>query len=393
MKGDEYAPVVPAAKLPTSADALLDPGTASPADLYFDEQNPRLKGRHGEASSQDEIMAILWREFAVDEVALSVAANGYFAYEPLFVAEEAIPSLGKTGLVVVEGNRRLAAVRLLLDAALRRELKATDLPAASVSVKKSLQELPVILCKREEIWRFVGFKHVNGPQQWDALAKAEYIAWVHNTLDEPLASIASQIGDTHLTAQRMYHALMALEQGEEAGVFNREDRYNKKFFFSHLYTALGYSGIQKYLGMASAKGQQPKPNPIPKNKLEDFGRVCRWIFGDKATDTPPVVKRQNPDLRLLDESIQRPQALAALERGLPLTVTIDIAKGDDRILRESLIAAKTSLQAAKARVVTGYKGEADVLDTAEDVMLVANSIYEEMVAKGTGRTRSSTRSR
>jgi ParB-like chromosome segregation protein Spo0J len=51
---------------------------------------------------------------AVDEVALSIAENGFYRHEPLYAARES----GK--LNVVEGNRRLAAVKLLRDEKLRR---------------------------------------------------------------------------------------------------------------------------------------------------------------------------------------------------------------------------------------------------------------------------------
>lgn len=167
------------------------------SELLYDSKNPRLV-EAGAAESQKEILRILWREFAVDEIALSIAANGYFPYEPLFATKED----GK--LVVVEGNRRLAAVRLLVDADLRRDVGATDLPPISASAKKALDTLPVVICSRSEIWQYVGFKHVNGPQQWQSYSKARYIAWVRNDLKVPLDEIAQQIGDQHSTVKRLY---------------------------------------------------------------------------------------------------------------------------------------------------------------------------------------------
>jgi hypothetical protein len=357
-------------------------------DLFFDEMNPRLQGR-GIGESQETILGILWREFAVDEVALSIAASGFFPYEPVFAANEVLAGHdGQSHLAVIEGNRRLAAVKLLRDAGLRRRVKATDLPDIAAGKRKALDEIPVIVTPRDEMWRFVGFKHVNGPQQWDAMAKAEYIAWVHNDLGVALPDIAKQIGDKHATVQRLYSALMALRQGEEAGVWDRERRYNKRFFFSHLYTGLGYTGIQSYLGLTSAKTLEAgKKNPIPKNRLDNFGNVCRWLFGDKESEVPPLVKSQNPYLRQLDDALQKEDGVVALERGLPLTVAMDIAKGDDRILRESLIEAKTLLQTAKARVVTGFDNDSSMLRNAEEVQLIAESIVEEMTSKMTTKAR------
>jgi len=109
-----------------------------------DAENPRLNLTGG-ATSQDEIVQTLWDEMVVDEVALSIAANGYFKEEPLFVIPrtplEKDP--GRQKCAVVEGNRRLAAVRLLREPGLRRAVKATDLPHISARACRALDRLPV----------------------------------------------------------------------------------------------------------------------------------------------------------------------------------------------------------------------------------------------------------
>ena len=78
-------------------------------DLYLDPQNPRLAGRDLTIDQQDEILKTLWQERAVNELVDSIATTGYWPHEVLFAIEQD----GK--LVVIEGNRRLAAVKLLLD--------------------------------------------------------------------------------------------------------------------------------------------------------------------------------------------------------------------------------------------------------------------------------------
>ncbi len=133
--------------------------------LLFDEKNPRLSADGDGPSSQSAIFQLLWREFAVDELASSIAANGYFPYEPLIAVE------ADGNLVIVEGNRRLAALKALLG--LEQVDSPVALPGVAPDVLSSIAEVPVVITERREIWQYVGFKHVNGPQPWQSVSKAK----------------------------------------------------------------------------------------------------------------------------------------------------------------------------------------------------------------------------
>ena len=335
-----------------TADSPTHPATEVievPVDeLHLDPRNPRIR-EAGVGDDEASILQVLWREFAVEEVALSIAANGYFRYEPLLVDR----SSGQN--VVVEGNRRLAAVRLLRDRKLREQVGATDLPRASKQVLEGTETLPVVFDSRDEFWRFVGFKHVNGPQAWDSYAKAEYIAWVRNSLHRELDEIAKTIGDTHLTVRRLYRAFMALQQAEAAGVYSRGNRSRKHFSFSHLYTGINYTGIATFVGIRPDRGSTK--SPIRKSRLKNFGELCGWLWGDTSRSIEPRVRSQNPDLRILDEILQTKRGLDALRSGLPLNTAREIGRGDDVVFREALVTAKQALQQARGKVLTGYKGE------------------------------------
>lgn len=351
----------------TSAAGITD---VPVSELHFDPVNPRLV-EHGRSEAQ--LLQVMWSDFAVNEVAMSIAANGFWRYEPLVVAEEA----GR--LVVVEGNRRLAAVKLLLDEQLRRRVGATDLPTLSVGQSRALSNLPVIRSSRETAWQYIGFKHVNGPQQWQSYAKAQYIAWVHNELKVPIEAIADTIGDAHQTTLRLYRALMALNQAERAGVWHREDRYKSHFSFSHLYVGLnGYAGLQGYVGLSGPPSDAP--DPVPVERLPELGELLLWMYGSKKDGIAPVVISQNPHLRELDRVVTNKNAVSAIRQGLPLRVAVDVAKGDSAKLREDLVAARRLLQDSRGKVLTGYEGERDLFGVAEEILVLAESIVEDMTS-------------
>jgi hypothetical protein len=341
--------------------------------LLLDPDNPRLSDYGIDKSvSQDEIIRVLWSNMAVDELALSIAENGFYRHEPLYVAKER----GKNH--VIEGNRRLVAVKLLRDDALRTRLNISTLPTISTAAKKKLETLPVIFCKREQVWAYLGFKHINGPQAWESYPKAHYVAWVHNEVGIPLDEIARRIGDKHSTVERLYDGLMVLEQAEAADVFDRDDRYREHFSFSHLTTGLGYTGIQSFLGLPRGDRTIGKRRPVPRDHERQLGEFLTWLYGSRSENKPPVIQSQNPDLRRLDEVLKNKQAIAALRKGLPLSVSLEISKGDERVFREAIVEAKQNLQKARGTVLTGYDGNEDLFQTAEEIVELSRSVLADM---------------
>jgi hypothetical protein len=315
-------------------------------------------------------------KLAVDELALSIAENGFYRHEAVYATKEDNKNY------VIEGNRRLAAVKLLRDDSLKERLGISGLPSISAAERRKLDTLPVIFCKRNEVWAFLGFKHINGPQAWESYPKAHYIAWVHNELDVPLSEIARRIGDKHSTVERLYNALMVLDQAERARVFDREDRWREHFSFSHLTTGLDYAGVQSFLGLPKGEKTIGRRRPVPKNHEEQLGEFLTWLYGSRSKVQAPAVQSQNPDLRRLDEVLKHKQAIAALRKGLPLSVSLEISKGDERVFRESMVEAKQNLQKARGTVLTGYGGNQDLYQTAEEVVELAQSVLADMAPKG-----------
>ena len=280
-------------------------------DLHLDPKNPRLLDSNFGLNDQDDILERLWTDFHVSEIADSIfASECFWQHEPLIASREN----GK--LVVIEGNRRLAAVQLLMSPERAKKIGATGLPTINGKLRENLSFLPVIEKPREEVWDFIGFKHVNGPQEWDSIAKAQYIVRIHEDYEIPLLEIAKAIGDRNATVGRLYHGLKVLNQAQEAGVFDPADRFyqNKDFAYSHLWTGLGYEGIRRFLGIS--EGARAKRKPVPDAKISALEDLCRWLYGSHAEKVEPMVKSQNPHLRLLDEAVRATRGVAALRRGL-----------------------------------------------------------------------------
>jgi DNA-binding transcriptional MerR regulator len=342
-------------------------------ELHFDRMNPRL-AEYGikKTTTDDEILTELWEAMDVRELVQSISASGYFQHEPLIVARE------DKRAIVIEGNRRLAAVKVLLDGSLAEKNKWNVTPI-SAEARKALKQIPVILSSRRDSWRYLGFKHVNGPAKWSSYAKAKYIADVHREYKIPLTEVANQIGDGHQTVQRLFRGLMVLEQAEREKVYDREDRYRQRLAFSHLYTGLGYEGISSFLDIQDA--DQETESPVPQNKLKELGELCRWLYGSKSENLPPVIESQNPDLRRLNAVLENRQAVAALRADAELPKAFEISRPPSAVFEEALIAAKRELTTARAYLTTGYDGSLALLKISGSVANLADDLYTEMERK------------
>ena len=344
------------------------------SDLTFDCKNPRLP-EFGltKNSTEAEVIKVLWTAMDVRELVMSIAASGFLRHEPLIVAVED----GKN--VVIEGNRRLAAVKFLIDPAVSEPLNA-DVPIVAAEAKEALMELPVIFGTRGETWRHLGFKHVNGPAKWSSYAKARYIAEVHRNLGVSLDDIARQIGDTHKTVPRLFLGLIVMEQAERMKVFSRDDRWRSHFSFSHLYTGLSYPGISEFIGLHSEPGEGR--DPVPPEKKEELGELFLWMYGSKRQKRPPVIETQNPHLGQLDSVVSDREALAAIRDSNSLQVAFELSRPSSTVFEESLLASKRHLQKSRAMLSTGYDASDDLLRTAGAVANLAEDLYDEMGRKG-----------
>lgn len=340
------------------------------SDLLFDKENPRLVEFNSVDLTETQLINLLWKEMAVDELVMSILAFGFFEHEPLYVMSN---GLGK--FVVLEGNRRLAAIKSILQPDLVSGGKMEKfIPQISPELRQSLTDsIPVIvLPNREKAWRLLGFKHVNGPAKWGSYAKAKYIAQVHNSYGIELNKIAEQIGDTNKTVKKLYQGLMVLDQATKIAEFSINDIKTPRLYFSHLYTAIGYEKFRRFLAIPD---DFEHDHPVPVEKGKNLQEVMDWLFGSKKRGIEPCVKSQNPDLRHFVEILDNELSVAALRTGSSLEVAYDLSIDDNDALRDALAKARLSLDKATSKVGS-FAGEEGLVRQAGSVLRLAQSVYD-----------------
>lgn len=337
-------------------------------DLHFDRHNPRLV-EYSNLKSEEDIIKVLWDNMAVNEIVMSILANGFFENEAMY----AIKENGK--VVIVEGNRRLAAVKAILNPELIKGMAKYTYRITEQLKQQLSTSLPVIvLDKREDAWRYIGFKHVNGAVKWDSYAKAEYIAQVHNEYGVALDDIAEQIGDSNKITLKLYQGLMVLRQADKETNFKIADVYNNRVYFSHIYTAIMYEGFQDYLGIDIT---QHTDSPVPTDKLSNLEEVMFWILGSKSKRIKPIIKSQNPDIRNLNQVLTKPDATQLLKSSNDLSVAYDMSLDGGDIFYQTLVEAQIRIQKALSKI-SFYRGDDDMLQTAINIADSADALYKGM---------------
>jgi len=144
----------------------------APASLHLDAKNPRL-GRESTARAPREIIQYLFENDKAMEVAESIATRGYFPNEPLLAVKE------DGRLVVVEGNRRLAALKALrepglLEGSLERKVERLARRIVDASM---IARVPVtIATSRKATDRQIAGRHIGSPVlAWRAENRASFI--------------------------------------------------------------------------------------------------------------------------------------------------------------------------------------------------------------------------
>lgn len=371
-----------ATKKPT--DVPLEVTTKVTVDwLKLDRENPRLVGTSAR-TTDESIVAQLYRGEELSELLQSISANGYLDIEPLIVWLD--PSDNR--FTVLEGNRRLAAIRLfreptLVNAIVKSDRLKISVPTISPAVEATLAEVSVYrVSDRDAARSFIGFKHINGAAKWESYAKAKFAAEWYRSGNVSLEEISEKIGDRHDTIKRMVAAIYVLEQAERQSIFSLANRKVTKFNFSHLYTALSRSTYMTYLGLVTAWSRyDPQPNPVPVDKLEQLREVLVWIYGSKEDDKEPVIQSQNPDIKNLGETLTSAEGLHILRAGGSLPEAHASTLPADETLSSALIRARSTLREA-ANSLRGYDGrDQSLLNIAEDISESAQTIHERMKKK------------
>lgn len=352
------------------------------ASLHFDKNNPRFPPKVAQGPLED-LMQRFVRDERLMEIIESIGNHGFFPGEPLLVVPH-----GNDDYRVVEGNRRLAALKLLV-----RELEP---PIGRTSIEEAVEaanfrpeKVPCLVFDDEnEILRYLGFRHITGIKAWSALQKARYAERMYQNYkmlpeDEGLRLLARETGSRRDTVGQMLTALKLYDRAEEKNFFGLPI-VPEQIEFSVLGTALSYSALTEFLGLESRSDIKVKG--LEERALKD---LFDWLFVIEGRSKPIVTESRN--LRKLAAVVSSDTAIKELRKSGNLDQAYELSSGPEEALAGSLRTALRRLETAQTLVPKVPKISDEHMDLAEGLAETAVAVQDLVLGAHRRQKRSTTK--
>lgn len=255
--------------------------------LLFDTKNPRLPE---DLNDQHKLFRFLVDDIGVEDLLNSMAASGMIEGDPIVVR----PAEREGKFYVIEGNRRLAALKLLNGEKIKDGKPERAIPEITPDIAETLKKVRVQSgWDQNKLDAYLGYKHVTAAREWSPEAKAKFVLsrCKGNLNDENLSKFAKRLGTTLPTLRRWVVAYLALKQAQDAGKFDPAQAHAKRYFGT-FYTLLGSQEVQEFLSLKSTPITR---TPVAEDHLRHLGEFISWVIGTKK-DPPVVNSRKQQEL-------------------------------------------------------------------------------------------------
>jgi len=306
-----------AAKDINVANLLLDPNN------YRFLDNPsykkKLRGKYHLPQVQVATLRLLEQDkrYQLTEMKKSILSNGYVPMERIIVAPY---EHKRDHCLVVEGNRRVAALKSLLQ---EHNEGVTELTPTQVA---SFGRIPCAVLQAEgndlvHAQRVImGIRHIAGPREWGAYQQAQLIVELHDLENQDFQSIADHLGISTIEAGRRYRAMRALKEMET------DEHYADQATFDHyrlFHELVSLPGVRAYFGW---------DDDALKFRDKESAREFFELIAPHAEEQSPKV-RTYADVRRLKLVVPHPKAVAVLldpERTLTDAIEVGEALARER---------------------------------------------------------------
>jgi hypothetical protein len=306
----------------------LKTDSLSPNDLLLDPNNNRFQDiedfvyveptRFHEEGAQKRAFERLKREESLVALKNSILRNGFIPIERIVVRPYKTPKGDKW--LVIEGNRRLAAVKWILDD--NEAGVKTD-----AEVLKSIEKLPVVIAEEkgpDEVFRMslMGIRHVSGIRVWGGYQRAKLVAQMRDDLNVEPGETAERLGLSTHEVNRRYRAFKALQQMQEDDDFSG---FAKPSMYPIFHEAVSNTAVRTWLDWDDDRNQFKNE----ANLRVFYGLITPAEGDDDEQPSEPKIKSYS-QVRELRAILSKPETLKILtDPKRPFEDALALAKSEE----------------------------------------------------------------
>ncbi|MGM0578377.1 MAG: ParB N-terminal domain-containing protein [Myxococcota bacterium] len=341
--------------------------------LALDLENPRLP-EESDDWDESRTVAFLKDRHNLDEIIESMLSNGFFQQEPLIVLRE--PDARTNRHVVVEGNRRLAALMFIHGVV---DGEYLDEEPSDQQLQR-LQEIPcVVVDSREAVRTYLGFRHIGGIKDWSPEAKARFVRdEVERAAGDgdpsPFYRVGRLYGSNSQGIRNLYFALVTLRYAkEECGLDIAYVQYERFGVWQRL---MNSATVKEYIGFGSPRSYSEIQDALHRLDGDRLKQVIK--------DLSPPAHRQSAlvsdsrDITKYGKVLTHPRALDVLRETRNLEAAYQVVHVTDLPTRIGRIAA--SLEAMEEQVQDAPWSD-ELHHAVEDLYRASRSMKSELTMK------------
>lgn len=226
----------------------------------------------------------------------SILKNGFLPVEKLVARPYEYGPNGADLYLVVEGNRRLAALQSIRE----DHLGGVDIPQKVLEI---FDDVPVVIVESVDDPSFyealMGVRHVAGIKQWGGYQRAKLVATLQNEHELDTGEISERLGMTAVEVNRRYRAFMAWSQMKDDEEFGQ---YADPNMYPVFHETVSIPVVRNWLGWNESAAKFEA-----EDTLRAFYRLITPSEDDEGRTIDPKINSYS-DVRELREIIPNNEA-------------------------------------------------------------------------------------
>lgn len=264
-------------------------------DLLLDVRNPRFIIPQG--SSQIDLI-----KYLIEYEEIPQLANGINLSKGLSPGERIIICKDSDKYIVLEGNRRVCACKLLIDRKLIPDWKRSAIEQVDEETKSNILLLNTdLVTSREEIQGVLYRRHINGVKDWAPISKLKFTAAEYDngmTIEDISSLVADKPGKvkSDLRDYKLIMFALSLKEWDKYGI-GRPDIQKIKFtYFTHaLETRWDGESIETGFSLLQMRCDENTKFEVLSTLPEDVFQhaiflLAKAAFFDKSINTRSHIK-------------------------------------------------------------------------------------------------------